>query len=76
MKEKYIDAPKYLYLYRTIFFKNVKFKTHSEDEQMKIIVKALNEKTGGCFMVIKAIKKMQWSRSFRYQITSAVSVRR
>ena len=45
-------------------------------DKVEFKVKALNEKKGGCFMVIKAIKKMQWSRSFRYQITSAVSVRR
>lgn len=45
-------------------------------DKVEFKVKALNEKKGGCFMVIKSIKKMRWSRSFRYQMTSAVSVRR
>lgn len=38
-------------------------------------VKTLNEKKGGCFVVIRSIKKMLWSWSFMYQVTPAVTVK-
>ena len=44
-------------------------------DKVEFKVKMLNEKKGGGFMAIKSIKKIQWSRSFMYQIISAVTVR-